>query len=173
VKPAANIRLSRADDLRLLPAIEREAAKLFPAGRLANPDATLPRVVLESANSGRLLFVAEVDETVVGFVACRIVDDFLHLMEVSVHPSHSRAGIGRALVRTVLDDAQARQLTDTVITTFADIPWNGPFYENMGFETLSALDMPRPIARIVAGDSRPGTRNRIAMRYRNKALKSI
>jgi len=58
---------------------------------------------------------------------------------LSVRPSSMRRGIGTALVRAVCDWAQAAGQTELTLCTFADVPWNGPFYAGLGFVELAEL----------------------------------
>jgi ribosomal protein S18 acetylase RimI-like enzyme len=76
---------------------------------------------------------------VVGFaVACEL-DGEGHLDELAVAPAHGRRGVGRALVDDVLAWSAARGLRSVTLIAFRDVPRNGPFYEKLGFEAVTAL----------------------------------
>jgi ribosomal protein S18 acetylase RimI-like enzyme len=45
---------------------------------------------------------------------------------VSVHPRCARRGVGRALIDHLADHARATGAPALTLTTFADVPWNGP-----------------------------------------------
>ena len=61
------------------------------------------------------------------------------LDELAVTPAHGRRGVGRALVDEVLAWTAARGLPYVTLATFRDVPWNGPYYEKLGFEAVTAL----------------------------------
>ena len=63
-----------------------------------------------------------------GFAFAEPFEDALHLWELAVRLDAQRQGAGRALVMAVAADARARNLPAVTLTTFRDIPWNGPFY---------------------------------------------
>ena len=73
---------------------------------------------------------------VIGFAVAWAVDGEGHLSELAVTPAHGRRGVGRALVDEVLAWSAARGLPSVTLNTFRDVPWNGPFYEKLGFEYL-------------------------------------
>ena len=68
-----------------------------------------------------------------------VLDGEGHLDELAVVPAHGRRGVGRALVDEVLAWTAARGLPSVTLITFRDVPWNGPYYEKLGFEAVTAL----------------------------------
>jgi GNAT superfamily N-acetyltransferase len=92
------------------------------------------------AGAGRLsspgfVLIAEEDasESPVGFVHVLDVDGLAHLEQLSVTPPAARTGHGRALVAAALDEARERGYTRLTLRTYAEIPWNAPFYASCGF----------------------------------------
>jgi len=75
----------------------------------------------------------------VGFACVEVVDGAAHLWQLSVHPEESRRGHGSALVAAVCDWARSEGYDAVTLTTFRDVPWNGPFYARMGFRALGRL----------------------------------
>lgn len=75
----------------------------------------------------------------VGFVCLELVDGIPHIWQLSVHPEHGRKGLGRVLVLAACDWARGRGFEAITLTTYRDVPWNGPFYESLGFVALDAL----------------------------------
>lgn len=71
---------------------------------------------------------------VVGFVHVLEIEGACHLEQVSVLPEDQGRGIGRSLVQAACDRAAARGYGAITLRTFADVPFNGPFYASMGFE---------------------------------------
>ena len=163
VTAAERIRPGTRDDVALLGDIERAAGRLFPAGRIPDPEHAHPLHLLEQAADSELLLIAEADGQVVGFGVCSLAGDRLHLDELSVHPDHGRRGYGRALVQRVIEMAASRGLEGVSLTTFADIPWNAPFYASMGFEPVPEEGLDQPLADALAAERAAGLTERVAM----------
>lgn len=147
-----SIRLAKAEDADALPAIELAAGVLFRsveglseiAGMHAIPADEQRRLI----RKGHCL-VAEADGDIVGFLSTEPFSRELHIAEFSVHPDYQGQGIGAVLLRAIGIDAKNSGFAALTLTTFADVPWNGPFYARHGFETVSDLDAhPRLKARI-------------------------
>lgn len=135
------IRDGRPDDLAALGGIERAAAKLFAPWGLdvLFGSTTTPLEVLRDALGRDDLIVATQDESdrVVGFALTSRVDWHAHLDELAVHPDHGQRGLGRALVRAVLERARERGLGRVTLATMRDVPFNGPWYRaRLGFREL-------------------------------------
>jgi ribosomal-protein-alanine N-acetyltransferase len=75
-------------------AIERRA---FPAPW------SLAMFVLELSKPGGVCIVATRDEEVIGYCIVSRYDAVWHLMDIAVHDTWRRHGVGRALVQAVLD----------------------------------------------------------------------
>ncbi|HSP70727.1 MAG TPA: GNAT family N-acetyltransferase, partial [Gaiellaceae bacterium] len=69
----------------------------------------------------------------------------------SVHPDHARQGIGRALIERAASWASAHGLHALTLTTYVGVPWNGPYYERLGFRYL-ARDEETPGLRAIRDD---------------------
>ncbi len=160
--------------LQELPAIEAAAEALFPPGRLgAASGTTRPPALLADAQAAGLLWVAlAVDDTPVGFALAlvpEVGDDdstaahTLHLQEMDVLPAHGQRGLGAALVRHVLAEARRRGLRGVTLTTFADLPWNAPFYRRQGFAVLAPLELSPRLRALLAAEVAKGLRQRVAM----------
>lgn len=79
------------------------------------------------------LIVAEGADGPVGYVALRAVDGLAHICEIDVHPAHGGRGLGRRLMEAAEDWARAEGLPALTLSTFIDVPWNGPWYGRLGF----------------------------------------
>ena len=157
------IRKAIPEDVFLLGAIEREAAALFPAGRIPDVDEVTSVEDFEEGRGDGLLFVADAGAGPVGFAICSEEPDSLHLEELAVHPEHGRRGLGRRLVLAVIEEAAARGLNGVSLTTFADLPFNGPVYTGMGFRTLAEAELDERLAATLAAERSRGLTRRIAM----------
>jgi GNAT superfamily N-acetyltransferase len=72
----------------------------------------------------------------VAYLIADILDGYAHIEQVSVRPADTRRGLGRTLIEHAVDWASSRGLQTVTLTTFADVPWNGPYYRRLGFEVL-------------------------------------
>jgi GNAT superfamily N-acetyltransferase len=131
------IQPARPHDLQALPLIERAAAAIFrttPYAYLADDDPVSAEVDL--AHEYVWVAVNQADQPI-AFAIVRLLDESVHLHELDVHPDYARQGLGRRLIATVAEWARARGATALTLTTFADVPWNGPYYARLGFRTLN------------------------------------
>jgi len=96
---------------------------------------------------GRCWVWAE-DGTIGAYAIAEEVDGFGHLEQVSVLPSHARRGLGRALIETVGEWSAGRGLSGLTLTTFADVPWNAPYYARLGFRVLPDAEQGPGLRRI-------------------------
>jgi len=154
VRPAA------PSEFGLLRAIELESDQLFATvgiGPFANDDAH------DRLREVAVVFAA--GDPPVGFVSVDIVDGCAHIDQLSVLTDHGRRGIGRALVDHAVQWARATGLPAVTLTTFRDVPWNAPFYRQVGFEVV---DDPTPgLAAVRAAERAEGLDGfgpRVAMR---------
>ena len=74
-----------------------------------------------------------------GFVRVDIVDGLAHVEQLSVRPKSMRQGTGTALLEAACDWARVKGFAAVTLCTFADVPWNGPFYAKRGFVPLTEL----------------------------------
>ena len=95
-----------------------------------------------------LVWVADVDGEVAGFVAVERVDGGAHVEEVSVRPDHDGRGLGSALLDEVARWAAAEGLGAVTLTTYRDVPWNRPFYERRGFRVLAEDELTDGLRRL-------------------------
>ncbi|MCZ8370174.1 MAG: GNAT family N-acetyltransferase [Porphyrobacter sp.] len=135
-----SLRLARPEDAETMPAIEREAAIAFAAEPSVNPARTRSQ-----ADYARLIrkghsLVTHVGEAMAGFLVAEPFRRELHIWEMDVAPAFQRRGIGAGLVRAAQIDARNTGFKALTLTTFRDLPWNGPFYARLGFEEVTALD---------------------------------
>lgn len=137
---SVQIRPVGAADLPLLERIENEADTLL--ADLLQPDQWHPAPTsAERLADGGIILVAEgEDRTVVGFVHVIEFDGGAHLEQVSVLPAFGGRGIGRALVEAAKDAARRAGHPRLTLRTFADVPWNAPFYASAGFTIEEPAD---------------------------------
>jgi GNAT superfamily N-acetyltransferase len=159
------LRPARDKDLPALRRIEREAAVLFPASVLPPHLATpLPLDVLRACLAASELWVAdEAAFGAVGFIAARTYGSSLHLVEMDVLPGRGKQGTGTRLLQHLCEVARQRGHLHVTLTTFADIPWNAPFYARHGFAKITGFDAFPHLAAALQSERALGLEGRIAM----------
>ncbi len=90
-------------------------------------------------------FILVTGETPTGFAHVIQIDGEYHLEQMSVHPDHARQGLGTELAYAAADLVASRGGNSMSLMTFADIPWNAPFYENLGFHVVEPPERLRPV----------------------------
>jgi GNAT superfamily N-acetyltransferase len=128
------IREARPDEYEALRAIEDAADAMF-----AEVGIGPFRQSEEENHLAQAAVVFAVGDPAVGFACVEVVDAAAHIWQLSVHPRAGRQGRGRALVKSVCDWAVANGLPAVTLTTFRDVPWNGPFYARLGFREVEDL----------------------------------
>ena len=128
-----SIRSARPTDAATIEAIENDADRLL-VERL-HPGSWPPAApgTDRLAQPGFVLVVALDDGDVVGFAHVVEVDGLCHLEQLSVRPEHARRGLGRRLVTASADRARLLGYERITLRTYADVPWNAPFYRSAGF----------------------------------------
>ncbi|MFE6994428.1 GNAT family N-acetyltransferase [Microbacterium sp. NPDC057659] len=126
------VRPARTEDLPLIEEIEAEADSLL-VERFGAVDWPAPDAAVERAAEPGFLLVGEVSGRVVGFVHVLEPDSAVHLEQVAVLPRFGRRGFGRRLVDEALRVAADRGHEEITLRTYADVPWNAPFYASCGF----------------------------------------
>ncbi|WP_082403799.1 GNAT family N-acetyltransferase [Saccharothrix sp. NRRL B-16348] len=146
-----DFRTARPDELPLLPPIERasgEPFREFGMPEIADDD-PMPLSTLAHLH----VWVAA-DPHPIAWAAVEEVDGAAHVEQLCVHPDHSRRGIGAALLDHVERWAATRGLAALTLTTFRDIPWNGPYYRRLGFHDVA--DLTPGLAAVVAAETARG-----------------
>ncbi|MDN5582421.1 GNAT family N-acetyltransferase [Corynebacterium sp. AOP34-AQ2-28] len=75
-----------------------------------------------------------------------LADGDLLIEQVSVDPSCRGRRLGTRLIALAVEHARARGFPGVCLTSFVDVPWNGPLYRSLGFLPLDASDL-RPDLR--------------------------
>jgi GNAT superfamily N-acetyltransferase len=130
--PAA--RFATNADLDLLEDIENDADRLF-LDRFAPEDwSPAPSGRARAAQPGFVLVIAPQDaDEPVGFAHVLELEGIAHLEQLAVRLAFGRRGYGRALVDAALAEAGRRGYDRVTLRTYADVPWNAPYYRRLGF----------------------------------------
>jgi GNAT superfamily N-acetyltransferase len=150
--PRITIRRTTDADVRQLPAVERSAARSF---------AMVPELswivdddVLDEAQHRRFAaagwsWVADLAGAPVGFICAELVEHEVHVWEVAVGLPHQQQGIGSRLMARIEAEARDAGAHALTLTTFSDVPWNGPFYATLGYEVIDHEALSSRLRRIL------------------------
>ena len=114
-----------------------------------------------------MLWVAtDGEDRPVGFALVFEIDGYAHLDQLNVLPNHTQKGLGKALLRTVCEWARERGYPGVTLSTFRDVPWNGPFYSRHGFRVVQSKELTAGLAQLVERERKRGIRTdlRVIMR---------
>ena len=153
------IRPARPDDLPLLEAIEKSAARRFigtPMAFAVDHATTPAEVLAEACAEGRLWVAVDAGDQAQGFLFGEAIEGWFHIVELSVAFQAQGAGHGAALLVAVADSAAGLGCNRLSLTTDRDIDFNGPWYRRRGFETLAGVDAPDWLAAIPAREAATG-----------------
>lgn len=73
--------------------------------------------------------------------------------EVSLTPEYGRLGIGTALVVAACDRVRRGGHRLITLTTFADIPFNAPFYRRLDFRQLGGRHIGPELRQIISDEA--------------------
>lgn len=115
--------------------------------------------------AGRSWVVVDDADLPIAFVLVKVIDGRAHIEQISIDPAVARRGIGRELIDYVDAWAVDRGLPALTLTTFRDVPWNGPYYERLGFVELAPDEYGPDLAKLMAEEAAHGLEpaQRIAM----------
>ncbi|HEV2531587.1 GNAT family N-acetyltransferase [Phenylobacterium sp.] len=160
------IRLARPDEAELIRKIEDSAAARFKGSAHAyvTEHPAPPAKVYAAMAAEGLVLMADADGDPVGFAACELHPDALHLKELAVLRHKQSQGVGRALIKAVAKEARRRGRTAVTLTTFQDLAWNAPWYARQGFVELGAGTLGERLREELADEDARGLASRCAMR---------
>ncbi|MDZ4016718.1 GNAT family N-acetyltransferase [Pseudomonas sichuanensis] len=162
------VRPTLATDLPLLPAIERSAAQAFrqypTLAWLADSEVMDEAAHAEFFLAGTSWVAVNAQDRPLGFLCANRVGAVLHIDELSVRQDAQGQGLGRQLLDRAVTAARQLGLQAVTLTTFGEVPWNGPFYQRYGFERLGDEALDQRLKTILAGERAHGLEDRCAMR---------
>ncbi|WP_405731072.1 GNAT family N-acetyltransferase [Streptomyces sp. NBC_01537] len=137
-----DIRTARPDELPLLQDIERAAGSCFRnigMPEIADDDPLPLHELARYQRAGTAWVADDHTGTPVAYLLAEPepVDGNLHIEQVSVHPRHAHRRIGRALIDHLAHHGAAPAVPALTLTTFAEVPWNAPYYARCGFRILA------------------------------------
>ncbi len=157
------IRLAQCGDFPAIRQVELSAGTLFEGTHMAwAVGDTTPAEILDAGLENSVLWVAETDSAIAGFLLAEAIEGDLHIRELAVSREFQGQGIGRALVKNAHRVAARRGLDAVTLTTDRTLPWNAPWYLQLGFTILTGRDIPPRLAQQLEAEPQP--QQRCAMR---------
>lgn len=137
------IRRARPDEVPRLRVIEDEAGRMFSGLGLIDEalDGSFPLEELARLVGMGQVWVGCLDDGLpVGMVIASVREGAAYVEEMDVLPAHGRRGLGGRLLECVCAWAQDQGHSAVTLSTFRDVPWNGPFYRRHGFRELQPAE---------------------------------
>lgn len=153
------VRPGVAADFPAIAAVERSAGALFAGTHMdwAVGELTDEADLAEAAQAN-MLWVAECDGEIAGFLLAEGIDGDLHIWELAVGRDRQRRGIGRKLVEVALAEATERGFAAATLTTDRTLAWNAPWYRGLGFRAFPSAEIPARLAAQLASEPSPHQR---------------
>lgn len=133
---------------------------------VAGDEALPAEELLDYQRAGRAWVTVDENDRPIAYLIALWVDGVVHIEQVSVDPAHAGHGLGAALIEHVAGWARERGSAALTLTTFAEVPWNAPYYERLGFRRLADSDLTPGLRAIRAEEAAHGLDEwpRLAMR---------
>lgn len=152
------IRLASADEIHKVAPLEQAAGEVFRTigmDAVADDPPIAESILLQAVEEQRLWFAVEY-----GVLKAYLLGDFLpqslHIEQVTVHPDAARRGLGALMIESVSADPRSRERGLITLTSFANVPWNAPYYERIGFLDIAESEWPEGVAEKVAAERESG-----------------
>ena len=145
------IRLGNEAELPALRDIENAAGEVFrTAGMDSVADNEPPSVEIlqRYLSAGGLWVSTDERDQPIGYLVVDVVDGNAHIEQVSVHPDHAGQRLGAALIEQAARWAREHHYPALTLTTFAELAWNAPYYERLGFRRLTDDEVTPGLRRI-------------------------
>ncbi|MEU5161864.1 GNAT family N-acetyltransferase [Streptomyces sp. NPDC020875] len=153
------IRRAEAADLPLLQDIERAAGEPFRAlgmAEIADDEPPAADLLERYRAGGRAWVAVGADDRPLAYLIHDTVDGAAHVEQVSVHPDAAGRRLGSALIDHLGGRAAADGLAALTLTTFAEVPWNAPYYTRIGFRVLAESEITEGLREIRRAEKEHG-----------------
>jgi GNAT superfamily N-acetyltransferase len=163
------LRTARPDERDRIQEIEDLAGTRFAGLGLIDEslDAGFPTAELDRLiRAGQVWVACDAADRAVGMVIASVRDDAVYVEEMDVLAEHGRRGLGGRLLGAVCTWAREQGYSAVTLSTFRDVPWNGPFYRTQGFTDLPPAAWTPGMRAIRENEARHGLRTdmRVFMR---------
>jgi predicted N-acetyltransferase YhbS len=153
------IRPARESDIPAMQRIEVEAGRMFLAlgmDAVAGDDPFPAAHLREYVSTGRAFVAGDDAGQPIAYALVKWADSTAHLEQVSVDPVAAGRRLGAALVERVVTWAREQGSPALTLTTFAEVPWNAPYYERLGFRRLAGDELTPELRAIRAEEAAHG-----------------
>ena len=151
---ASVIRPATDADVQRLIEVEIDAGQVFRTIGMPMVAEGVPDVAdLREAIEAERVWVTEVGSAIAGYVKAEALDGNAHVAQVSVAPDFAGRALGKAMVELVEQWGREAGRPATTLTTFRDVPWNGPYYARLGYRVLPAEQVGPELARTMAHEA--------------------
>jgi GNAT superfamily N-acetyltransferase len=166
---AYHLRLARPDERDRVQVVADLAGALFAGLDLIDEslDVPFPTEDLDRLiEAGQVWVACDATDNPVGMVIASVREGAVYIEEIDVLAEHGRRGLGGRLLDSVATWAQAGGYPALTLSTFRDVPWNGPFYRGHGFTDLASAAWTPGMRVIHEQEARHGLRTdvRVFMR---------
>lgn len=159
------IRLARSDEIARLREIENEAGTMFSGLGLIEDslDGSFPiNDLVRLVGMGQVWVGCPDDGTEndrpVGMVIASVREGEAYVEELDVMPTFGRRGLGSSLLTCVCTWAEQERYASVFLSTFGDVPWNGPFYRKRGFRDVPPAEWTPSMRAIREKEAQHGLR---------------
>jgi GNAT superfamily N-acetyltransferase len=138
------IRTADGAELERLREIERLAGAAFrdlDMASVADDEPPSVETLTGYVADGRAWVATAPDGVAIGYLLLDVIDGCGHIEQVSTDPSYRGRGVGRTLIDHAGTWSARHGLAGLTLTTFADVPWNAPYYERLGFRRLTDSEL--------------------------------
>ena len=166
------IRLAKLEELETILEVERMASQRFDVLDIEIMDEEeeesdendFGHEHREGILNERLWVALTPEQRIVGFALAQAVDQEGHLREIDVLQDYGRKGIGRALIQQVAAWCKKEGFHTLTLTTFKDVPWNGSYYEKLGFTIIDDSSLTGKLNEMIKKERARFSKDRVAMR---------
>lgn len=154
-----SICLAREEDIPKLAGVERSAAKIFRhVGKhfLLDGPTVAPSLLRSMAASKHLWVAIEEAGEPVGFIGGYELRGSFYVAEISIAEAAQGKGIGKTLMRCMVEDVKIEGFLEVTLVTYRDLPWNGPWYRRLGFEEVEVGLMGKEYERLLEAEKEHG-----------------
>ncbi|ABE33966.1 acetyltransferase domain protein [Paraburkholderia xenovorans LB400] len=141
---ATTFRFAAPHDASAIRTIEFEAGQRFASvgmAGIADAPPMEPELVARKIAAREVIVAVDSDEKCAGFVMFEPQATSIYVQELDVLTSHAGRRIGAALIGQVAQVARAARLTQLILSTFREVPWNAPYYRRLGFRDIEETEL--------------------------------
>ena len=156
-KPEYSIRKARPADIPYLERVERSAAEVYrTVGLEFLIDGPTVDPLFLSANLNHLWLAVDWMDRPIGFIVGEDIYGYFHVVELSVAQEYQGNGIGKQLIARMTVDVRREGYQTISLTTYRNLPWNGPWYTRLGFLEVNPLEMGTKYVEILENERQHG-----------------